>query len=137
MSDEEAIPTRHANGQFKEGICPNPKGRPRKPKLDVGERLTAILQEEVTTANGKMPLIEVLFRSYIKETAKDPRLLIKLLPLLASSRSDDAASTVSTSDDQAIIQAFADEEARRRAARSTGDTAGHERSSSDEGDDEP
>ena len=108
---------RGADGKFRKGFCPNPKGRPRKAKADLRQQLTAILHEEVMAGGHPMSMFEVLFRTYCKEAMKNPRLLTRLLPLLMTSDSSAAPPQEASHDeDQATIEAFRQAE-RDRAER--------------------
>ena len=119
MSDDTPS-DRHANGRFKEGVCPNPKGRPRKPKIDVREQLTAILWEELPMSSGPITLLEVSLRNLVKEAAKNPKLLIRLLPFITALPSEETDKAASSKEDQAVIRSLLDEEARRdRSKRSS------------------
>ena len=110
---------RRADGKFRRGFCPDPKGPPHKAKADLRQQLTAILEEEVMAGGQPMSMFEVLFRTYCKEACKNPRLLMRLLPLLMTNGSNaEPAHEASFEEDQATIEAFRQAE-RDRARRQT------------------
>lgn len=120
MTNHDDDAARDATGRFRKGVCPNPKGRPRKAKPDFRQQLTAILQEEVMAGGRTMSMFEVLLRTLCRDASKDSRLLLRLLPLVMTGElSAEPAHEVSLEEDLATVEAFrqADRDRVKRAPK--------------------
>ncbi len=111
--------TRNSNGRFKKGHCPNPNGRPPKPKLSPLEVLTGLLDEPIAmsdqTGRRQVPVSEALARTVVNYGLKNPAFALKLLQCAQEpGRSVAHDQSVDSAEDEGVIASYLAREKHRR-----------------------
>lgn len=109
--------TRLPNGRWVNNYCPNPKGRPSKPKPEPHDALYRFLDEVLPKGGpgGGLTMREAVLKALCGHAVKNPRIAIELLKRgLLEHPGAHAGDAALEADEEAQLDAFLARQSRRK-----------------------